>query len=201
MRRDDGGQFWGTLFDVVSLVVSVVEVVANPTDPWAWAGLAGDVVDLLPIVSGCGETVDAIRVANKADKIVDAIDNVHDTAESLDESRKIADRTLKRIRSAAKKLHGGDNYVYISRGADGIIDYVGITNDFVRRKTEWSTKGRKIVHYMDGLDRKSARVVEQTIIETFGMSKNGGRLTNKINSISTKNPLYEAVKSFKKLIK
>jgi hypothetical protein len=28
MRSDDGGQFWDTLFDVVSLVSSVIEVVA-----------------------------------------------------------------------------------------------------------------------------------------------------------------------------
>ena len=39
MRRDDGGQFWDTVFDVVSLVFSVADVVANPVDPWAWAGL------------------------------------------------------------------------------------------------------------------------------------------------------------------
>ena len=45
MRRDDGGEFWDTVFDVVSLVFSVADVVANPADPWAWAGLAGDVVE------------------------------------------------------------------------------------------------------------------------------------------------------------
>ena len=63
---------------------------------------------------------------------------------------------------------------------------MGITNDFVRRETEWSAKGRQIELYIKGLDRNSVRIVEQTVIETFGMAKNGGRLTNKINSISTK---------------
>ena len=191
MRRDDGGQFWDTVFDIVSLGLSIVDVAVNSKDPWAWVGLVGDVVDLIPFVSGVGETAKGMR----------ATDKVLDAADSLNDARKATDRTLDAIKTAAKNLDEGDNFVYIARGSDGIIEYVGITNDFVRRKTEWAAKGRQIEHYIDGLDRNSARIVEQTVIETFGMSKNGGRLTNKINSISTKNPLYEAVKSFKKMIK
>ena len=84
MRRDDGGQFWDTVFDVVSLAFSVADVIANPSDPWAWVGLVGDAVDLIPFVSGVGEATDIIRVANKADDIVDAIDDVHDTARAID---------------------------------------------------------------------------------------------------------------------
>ena len=62
MRRDDGGAFWDTLFDVVSLAVSIVEVINDPSDTWAWVGLALDVVDLIPFVSGAGEAADALRV-------------------------------------------------------------------------------------------------------------------------------------------
>ena len=47
MRRDDGGQFWDTVFDIVSLGFSVVDVIAAPSNPWAWVGLVGDVVDLI----------------------------------------------------------------------------------------------------------------------------------------------------------
>ena len=108
---------------------------------------------------------------------------------------------MEAIKTAAKNLDEGDHFVYIAKGSDGIIEYVGITNDFVRRKTEWAAKGRQIELYIDSLDRNSVRIVEQTVIETFGMAKNGGCLNNIINSISTKNPLYEAVKSFKNLIK
>ena len=194
MRTDNGGQFWGTAFDVVSLALSIYDVADNPSDVWAWIGLVGDVVDLLPIVSGVGEATDLIRATTKVDEVVDAADNLND-------ARKATDRTLKAIKKAAKKLDEGDHYVYIARGSNGIIEYVGITNDFARRKAEWAAKGRKIEQYINGLDRNSVRIVEQTVIETFGMAKNGGRLTNKINSISTKNPLYDAVKSFKKLIK
>ena len=61
-RKDAGDTFFiDTVFDIVSLAVSVVDVASTPTDPWAWAGLAGDVVDLIPGVTGVGETV---RLAN-----------------------------------------------------------------------------------------------------------------------------------------
>jgi predicted GIY-YIG superfamily endonuclease len=191
MRRDDSGMFWETVFDVVSLAFSVADVIDNPDDIWAWVGLVCDVVDLIPFVSCMGEAAKALRVT----------DTVLDAADSLNDTRKASERTLEAIKTAAKNLKEGDHFVYIAKGSDGIIEYVGITNDFVRRKAEWAAKGRQIELYIDSLDRNSVRIVEQTVIETFGMAKNGGRLTNKINSISTKNPLYEAVKSFKKLIK
>ena len=84
MRRDDGGQLWDTLFDVVSLAFSVADVVATPANPWAWAGLVGDVVDLIPFVSGVGEATDLLRVATKADEFVDAVDNANDASKAID---------------------------------------------------------------------------------------------------------------------
>jgi len=84
MRRDDSGMFWETVFDVVSLAFSVADVIANPDDIWAWVGLVGDVVDLIPFVSGMGEATDLIRVATKVDDFVDAVDDVHDTAKAID---------------------------------------------------------------------------------------------------------------------
>ena len=80
-RHDDSGMFWDTIFDVVSLVVSVVDVIANPTDPWAWAGLIGDTIDLIPFVSGVGETTRAIKTTSK---IVDKVDDVRDVAKIAD---------------------------------------------------------------------------------------------------------------------
>ena len=91
MRRDDGGAFWDTVFDVVSLAFSVADVIANPSDAWAWVGLAGDVVDLIPFVSGVGEATDLIRVSTKAGDFVDAIDDVHDTARALEAAGTIRD--------------------------------------------------------------------------------------------------------------
>lgn len=94
MRTDGDGQFWGTIFDIVSLGASIAEVVATPANPWAWIGLAGDVVDLLPIVSGVGEATDLLRIATKADAVVDAVDDVHDTAKAIDN-----------VGKATKELH------------------------------------------------------------------------------------------------
>ena len=68
MGTDPTGEFLDTVFDVISLCSSVAEVIANPANPWAWAGLAGDVVDLIPGVTGVGETVRAVNTARKAAK-------------------------------------------------------------------------------------------------------------------------------------
>ncbi len=38
VRADHGGRFWETIFDIISLGASIVEVCLNPSDPWAWAG-------------------------------------------------------------------------------------------------------------------------------------------------------------------
>ena len=116
MRKDNGGEFWDTIFDVVSLVSSVVEVCVNPTDPWAWAGLAGDVVDLIPGVTGVGEITRAVKVT---DNIVDTADAVVDTvqiAKAVDFSEEAADivKTIDRSSgftkssaSAGRKIHQG----------------------------------------------------------------------------------------------
>lgn len=80
-----------TIFDLVSLASSIVESAVNPGDPWAWAGLAGDLVDVvIPFVGGAGETVRAIS------KAIDIIDDTHDTArvgEVIDTAGDIARKT------------------------------------------------------------------------------------------------------------
>ena len=86
-REDTGGQFWDTIFDIVSLTASIVEVATNPTDPWAWVGLAGDAVDLIPFVTGVGETTRAAKVlSNAADAIIDTMDNVHDVSKVVNKA-------------------------------------------------------------------------------------------------------------------
>ena len=41
---------------------------------------------------------------------------------------------------------------------------------------------------MKNLSREDARAVEQALIEIHGLSKNGGTLMNRINSIARSNP-------------
>jgi len=59
-------------------------------DPWAWAGLVGDVVDVaIPFVGGVGEAVDVAkttyRVVDKTDDIIDAARNMRHAADVTDD--------------------------------------------------------------------------------------------------------------------
>ena len=72
MYADPSGHWIETVFDLISLGASVVEVVINPTNPWAWAGLVGDAVDLLPFVTGLGEGIRATKMVKYADDVIDA---------------------------------------------------------------------------------------------------------------------------------
>ena len=56
------GHWNETVFDMYSKGASVVEVVIDPYNPWSWAGLIGDAVDLLPIVTGVGEGIRATKM-------------------------------------------------------------------------------------------------------------------------------------------
>jgi hypothetical protein len=101
---------------------------------------------------------------------------------------KVADKVGDVIKAA-------DNVVYLSKNADDVVQYVGITNDFTRRAAEHlSEKGINIEPLIQGLSRSEARAVEQTLIELHGLEKNGGTLINKINSISQSNPIYDEAK-------
>ena len=92
VRLDRNGQFWDTVFDVISLGASIVEVCVNPTDPWAWAGLAGDAIDLIPFVTGVGEVTRAVKttvdVVDKATDVVDTAKTIYKTADAASDIRK-----------------------------------------------------------------------------------------------------------------
>ena len=87
---DPSGCAIETIWDVASLVVSALEVAANPCDVWAWAGLLGDVVDVvIPFVGGIGESVDVARTVYKiydtSDDIIDAAKNARRMANAADD--------------------------------------------------------------------------------------------------------------------
>lgn len=85
----------------------------------------------------------------------------------------------------------GDNLVYLSKNADGVTQYVGITNNIARKQAEHlASKGIEIEPLMKNLSRSDARAVEQALIEIHGLGKNGGTLINKINSTGKTNPQY-----------
>lgn len=110
-REDEGGTAWDIVFDVISLASSVCQVVSNPADPWAWAGLAGDLLDLaIPFVGGIGETARAVNAAIKA---ADKIDDVRDVG-------KTAKTVSKSVRSSAVKKAWKNELLDVQNGGSGI---------------------------------------------------------------------------------
>lgn len=85
-RLDKSGNFWDTVFDVISIIVSVVDVAMNPDDVGAWAGLAGDVIDIIPFVTGVGETIRACRTTTK---VIEAADELHDISKAVDNTTEL----------------------------------------------------------------------------------------------------------------
>ena len=172
IHRDSHGTSVETIFDLISLGASIADVAVNPWDPWAWLGLLGDLADVaIPCVGGLGEAVDVLKAMNVIDESVDAV--------------KLTENTLEVISTTANLLSSGNEYVYTSSQGD-MLEYVGITNDFGRRKTEWSDI-RKIDKYISSVDRDTARLAEQTVISLFG--RNGNTLSNIRNSIGKRGRL------------
>ena len=58
---------------------------ANPKDPMAWAGLAGDILDLaVPCVSGVGEITRGVNSANRIAQCGDAVSHAAKVAKRAD---------------------------------------------------------------------------------------------------------------------
>ena len=93
MYCDPSGNVWETVFDIISLGASLVEALEDPTDGWLWVGVAADAVDLIPFVTGVGETV---RVIKTLDNVSDAVDNARDVGKILDNAGEIAESEIKR---------------------------------------------------------------------------------------------------------
>jgi hypothetical protein len=95
---------------------------------------------------------------------------------------------------ATAVINTGEVAVYQSIGANGKINYVGITNDMMRRNAQHLKNGGSIVGEaipgLGNLSRLDARAVEQALISGYAAGKNGGQLLNKINSLSKTRPEY-----------
>jgi hypothetical protein len=95
---------------------------------------------------------------------------------------------------AARGLGGNHHSVYVSFGPAQQMQYAGITNDVARRTAEHLRQnGFRIRELLGNLHRDDARAVEQALIEIHGLTKNGGTLLNRINSIARSNPRYAAL--------
>ena len=98
------------------------------------------------------------------------------------------------LASEIESISIGSNTVYRYADENGVTRYIGITNNFIRRAGEHlRTRGWEIkrIPGLSQLSRYDARAVEQVLIEHFGLSRDGGTLLNKINSISSQNSIYQ----------
>lgn len=93
IRVDNGGQFWESVFDIVSLGFSIYDVIRNPKEVGSWAGLVGDVIDLIPFVTGVGEVVRATKITSK---IADSFGN-------LSKAQKYGIQSYNKLKTILKK--------------------------------------------------------------------------------------------------
>ena len=89
----------------------------------------------------------------------------------------------------------GTNSVYVGRDADGNVRYVGITerdpqirfNEHLKSGTNRSKLQYKTIDGTGKLSRIQSRIIEQNLINMYGLGKNNGILFNIRNSISPLN--------------
>jgi RHS repeat-associated protein len=107
---------------------------------------------------------------------------------------KLGDIALKLMRSKVG-LEVGTHLVYQGVDAAGVVRYVGITGrELAEREAEHlaaTGTGKEFLRYeavegASGLTKQEARVIEQKLINQYGLQKDGGQLLNKINSIAEK---------------
>ena len=126
VRMDCGGEFWESIWDVASWGASVVEVAVNPTDLWAWAGLVGDTVDLIPFVTGVGEVTRAVKTTSK---IVDKSNDVVSAAKTLYKQVPQSSDIRKSVGSYEILYKSGKNYIGKGKFQRAIASAIRNTKD------------------------------------------------------------------------
>ncbi len=160
VRKDSVGAFWETALDLISLGASLVEVALNPADPWAWGGLVGDTIDLIPFVTGVGEVTRSVKVTVKASdnssNVVKAARYVYNTSDSS---------------NAIRKMTGSYDIEFASG-----THYVG-KGGYKRAVTSASTKSKVYADEVISITWKSASNNRIALLDEFyQQSKYGGRI-------------------------
>ena len=157
VRRDIQGYFWETLFDIVSLGTSVVEVCVNPGDPWNWAGLIGDAIDLIPFVTGAGEATRAVKTANKVADKTTAVIKIQKAVDFTPESAKIVislDRSKGYTRSS---LRAG---TYINNGYKATTAFIEEEKEvrlLSKLRPDYVDKTRKIIYELKPMNKRNVK--------------------------------------------
>ena len=171
-RIDVGGEFWESAFDVVSLGASIVEVAINPSDIWSWAGLVGDVVDLIPFVTGVGEVTRAVKTTVK---IVDDANEVASTARKIYNAADTASDIRKSTGSYEIMYKSGKNYV-----GKGGLD----------RAIKSAQKHSKSADDILSIRWKSAPTHRAAFIDEYLMQKRSGGVLSSNPFLNTYNKIW-----------
>ncbi len=172
-RIDITGGFWESIVDVVTLGASIVEVCVNPTDLWAWACVAGDVVDLaFPIVTGIGEASRAIKTTVV---VVDSTDDVVDAAKTSYKMADAADDIKKSVGSY--EITYKDNSVYEGKG--------GFNRAITSAKEHSKSAGD-----VASIRWKSAPNSDEAFIDEYMMQKRVGGVLKSNPELNTHNKIW-----------
>ena len=172
MYTDPSGQWIETVFDLLSLGASIVEVVINPVNPWAWAGLVGDAVDLLPFVTGVGESVRVTKMVKYTDDIIDA---------SYD--------TIKFVKATDNVGDFADGGLDLVKGLDRTTDGFTISNRLDGIKIHKSFMGNGLIIpgtrlRVDGLNNITKSVFELKPYNMLGARRGVRQIVNYNNALS-----------------
>jgi RHS repeat-associated protein len=148
-------------------------------------------ISLIPVGDAAAASVNGVRAlrATMTAGRAGAAGTTSATAATAGAASSIAARTTGASAETAQVTNVGRTAVYVARNEAGEVIYVGITDDLAARAaSHLRQKGIRIapLEGLERLTRADARAVEQVLIKEIGLSN----LLNKINSISSKNPIY-----------
>ena len=179
VREDITGRFWETALDVISLGASIVEVSINPTDPWAWAGLVRDAVDLLPFMTGAGEFTKAVKVmvksVYKADDVVDAAKSIKHAVGGATGSYEVLYKS-------------GKNYI----GKGGFDRAITSAIDHAKPNKLNNFKGDTVT----SIRWKSSRYDNDAFVDEYLMQKRAGGVLRSNENLLTYNKIWSPGKRF-----
>ena len=200
---DPSGYGVDTVLDVISCACGLAELISNPS----WEAAGSLLLDVGCAIAPFVPSPRGVKIAGDllaaGDKVTDAKKTVVVAERSLEYTDKAGDynRYLEAIETAAQTLPSGSYRVYLSRYADNIPEYVGITKSWPNRSNYWKRRGRTVTTWIPSLDEASAHMVEQAVIDFVGrFEKHQGPLANKINSIGPKGPLAPQYVEFLKKV-
>jgi RHS repeat-associated protein len=173
----------GTCFVVCLVIGAVIDsaVYLATTKNANLGGLAKAVVG--------GAVESAINPFAKIGKVVRAVSTAHKILTRVPRAARTFHRSAQRAWTRYRSPR--ENTVYISKRG-GVPEYVGITRNFAQRSAAHRRVGRTVApvsRRLTNLSRFDAHSVEQALIRRHGLGSRGGTLTNKINSVSRRDPL------------